>query len=149
PNLVVAMVVLVIGGLAAKGLAALVRGAAATAQLSNAPLLARIASIAVWGFTIVVAVNQLGIATTLVNTLFMAVVGAVAIAIGLAFGLGGRETAGEIVRNWHQRSREISPRAREAAATAAEIGRDEARRLGERRATETPAPPGTPTPSRH
>jgi hypothetical protein len=38
------------------------------------------------------------VAQTLVNTLFMAVVGAAA--LGLAFGLGGRETAAEIFRNW-------------------------------------------------
>ena len=37
-----------------------------------------------------IAVNQIGIATTIVNTLFMATVGAVAVALGLAFGLGGQ-----------------------------------------------------------
>ena len=35
-----------------------------------------------------VAVNQIGVATELVNTLFMAVAGALALAFGLAFGLG-------------------------------------------------------------
>jgi hypothetical protein len=45
---------------------------------------------------IVVAVNQIGIARELVNTLFMATLGAIALAAGLAFGLGGRETAAEI-----------------------------------------------------
>ena len=56
-----------------------------------------------WAFAIVIAVNQLGIATTLINTLFMATVGAVALAPGLAFGLGGRETAGKIVAGWYGR----------------------------------------------
>jgi len=101
PNVIVALVVLVIGGLAARALGNLVRGAAAEGGLGNAELLAKIASVMVWAFAIVVAVNQIGVATELVNTLFMAFVGAIALGAALAFGLGGRETAAEIVRNWY------------------------------------------------
>ncbi len=108
PNVVVALVVLVIGGLAARALSNVVRGAASEADLSNADFLAKTASIVVWAFAIVVAVNQLGIATELVNTLFMAIVGALAIALGLAFGLGGRDTAAEIVRKWYGKAQERS-----------------------------------------
>ena len=108
PNVVVALVVLVIGGLAARALSNVVRGAASEAGLSNANFLAKAAAIVVWAFALVVAVNQLGIATELVNTLFMAIVGALALALGLAFGLGGRETAAEIVRNWHAKAQEKS-----------------------------------------
>jgi Conserved TM helix len=104
PNLVVAIIALVIGGLAANALGRLVRGATAESGLGDPDLLGTLARIAVWAFAIVVAVNQLGIATSLVNTLFMAVVGGFALALGLAFGLGGRETAALIVRNWYERS---------------------------------------------
>jgi hypothetical protein len=104
PNLVVALVVLVIAGLAANALASLVRGATAQAGFNNPDMLANVARVAVWAFAIVVAVNQMGIAATLVNTLFMGFVGAAALAAGLAFGLGGRDTAGEIVRQWRERS---------------------------------------------
>ena len=103
PNLAVAIVVLIIGGLAANTLAGLVRGATAEADLGNPDLLANIARVAVWAFAIVVAVNQIGIARELVNTLFMATVGAAALALGLAFGIGGKDTAAEIVRRWHER----------------------------------------------
>src|ERR1051325_1888823 len=115
PNVVVALVVVVIGGLAAGALASLVRGATARAELGDPDLLASIARIAVWAFAIVVAVNQIGIATTLVNTLFMVTVGTVALALGLAFGLGGRETAAEIVRHWYHHSQEAAPKMKEAA----------------------------------
>jgi hypothetical protein len=108
PNVVVALVVLVIGGLAARTLSNVVRGAANEAGLSNANFLAKAASVVVWAFALVVAVNQLGIATELVNTLFMAIVGALALGLGLAFGLGGRETAGEIVRKWYAKAQEKS-----------------------------------------
>ena len=68
-----------------------------------------------WAFAIVVAVNQIGIATTLINTLFMAVVGAVALALGLAFGLGGRETAASIARNWYESGQRAAPKLEYAA----------------------------------
>jgi hypothetical protein len=133
PNLVVAMVVLVLGGLAANAVHALVRGATAQAGLGNPDLLANLARGAVWAFAIVIAVNQLGIATTLVNTLFMATVGAVALALGLAFGLGGRETAGQIVAAWYRQSQEAAPKLVQAAEAAqqqagAPDGRSRARR---------------------
>ena len=118
PNLVVGLVVLVIGGLAANALATLVRGARAESRLGNPDLLATIARVAVWAFAIVVAVNQIGVATALVNTLFMATVGALALALGLAFGLGGRETAAQMVRGWYERGQQAAPELAEAADVA-------------------------------
>jgi hypothetical protein len=118
PNLIVALMVLVLGGLAANTLHSLVRGATAQAGLGNPDLLANIARVAVWAFAIVVAVNQIGIASTLVNTLFMGVVGALALGFGLAFGLGGRETAAEIVQNWYRQGQLEAPKAARAADVA-------------------------------
>jgi hypothetical protein len=115
PNLVVAMIALVIGGLAANALSRLVRGATAEAGMGNPDLLATIARVAVWAFALVIAVNQIGIATTLINTLFMATVGCVALALGLAFGLGGRDTAALIVRNWYERGQQAAPQMERAA----------------------------------
>ncbi len=109
PNVVVALVVLVVGGLAARALRNLVRGAAAEGGLGDPKFLAQVAHTLVWAFAIVVAVNQIGIATDLVNTLFMAVVGAVALALALAFGLGGRETASRIVHRWYSQGQASRP----------------------------------------
>jgi hypothetical protein len=125
PNVVVALVVLVIGGLAARALSNVVRGAAGEADLSNANFLAKVASVVVWAFAIVVAVNQLGIATELVNTLFMAIVGALALGVGLAFGLGGRETAAEILRKWYAKAQEKSGGMKRLAENVAEDLRPE------------------------
>ena len=115
PNLVVAVVVLVIAGLAANALGNLIRGATAQAGFDNPDLLATIARVAVWAFGIVIAVNQIGIAQALVNTLFMGFIGALALAAGLAFGLGGRETAGQIVQGWYNRGRANQPKIERAA----------------------------------
>ncbi len=115
PNLVVAMVILVLAGLAATALARLVRGAAAEAHLGNPDLLATIARAAVWAFAVVIAVNQIGVATALVNTLFMGLVGALALALGLAFGLGGRDTAGQMVASWYRKTEQAAPKLAKAA----------------------------------
>jgi hypothetical protein len=105
PNLAVAVVVLVIGGMAANALGDLVNRAAARAQAGNADALALAAKWAVWAFAILIAINQIGVASALVTALFVAVVGAVALALGLSFGLGARDTAGTIVRQIYERSR--------------------------------------------
>ena len=128
PNVVVAMVVLVIGGLAARALGNLVRGTASEAGLSNSNFLARTAAVIVWAFALVVAVNQLGIATELVNTLFMAVVGAIALGMGLAFGLGGRETAAEILRKWYAKAQEKSGEMKQMAENMGERAHEQAER---------------------
>lgn len=119
PNVVVALVVLVIGGLAANSLAGIVRASTSRAGLGNPDMLANIARVAVWSFAIVIAVNQLGIAQTLVNTLFMAIVGSVALALGLSFGLGGQETASEMLKEWRQKVRDAAPKLEKAANEAA------------------------------
>ncbi len=137
PNLVVALVVLVLAGLVANALGGLVRGATAEAGLGSPDLLASVARAAIWAFAIVIAVNQVGIATALVNTLFMAAVGGLALALGLAFGLGGRETAGQIVTGWYQKGQEAAPR----MARAAEAGQRQAQQPSELMSSGSPASP--------
>ena len=77
-------------------------------------------------FGIVVAVNQVGIAGTLVNTLFMGFIGALALALGLSFGLGARETAGQIVSDWYNEMR----RSKGKLVAATNIARDDANAAG-------------------
>jgi hypothetical protein len=118
PNLVVALVVLVIGGLAANGLSQLVRGSTAQAGFTNPDMLATVTKVAVWGFAIVVAVNQLGIATTLINTLLIGIVGAFSIAFGLAFGLGGRDRAAQMLDTMGRNAQQAGPKLQRAAQAA-------------------------------
>jgi hypothetical protein len=129
PNLVIALIILVLTGLAARAVSDLVRGATSRAALGNPTLLATIARVAVWGFGIVIAVNQIGIAQTLVNTLFMGLIGALALALGLAFGLGGRDTASELVQSWYQQSKDAAPAIKQAAQDATQQAAEEKRAL--------------------
>lgn len=124
PNLIVAMVVLVIGGIAVAALSKFVKGTAEKAGIGSPALLATIASVGVWAFAIIIAVNQLGIGVALVNTLFMATVGALALAIGLAFGLGGKETAGKMVAEWYSAAQEAAPEVAAVGDAAKQQGQE-------------------------
>lgn len=93
PNVFVAIIVLFLGTLAATFVADVVRGAMSSARVGNPNLFANIARYAIIGFVALIALEQLQIAPALLNILFTAIVGAAALALGLAFGLGGRETA--------------------------------------------------------
>lgn len=64
--------------------------------------LARIARIAILGLVLAMGLRAMGIADDIVNLAFGLVLGAVAVAIALAFGLGGREAAGQVTRRWAQ-----------------------------------------------
>jgi hypothetical protein len=55
-------------------------------------------------------VSQLGIATTVIDTLLVGVVGALALATGLAFGLGGRDKAARILDRLGERGGRTGPR---------------------------------------
>lgn len=93
PNVFVAILVLFLGTLAATFVADIVRGATASANIGNPSIFANIARFAILGFAALVALEQLQIAPSLINELFGAIVAAAAIAFGLAFGLGGQDTA--------------------------------------------------------
>lgn len=93
PNVFVAILVLFLGTLAATLVADIVRGASASSRVGNPNLFSNIARYAILGFVAIIALEQLGIATSLLNILFTAIVGAAALATGLAFGLGGQDTA--------------------------------------------------------
>lgn len=123
PNLIVALVVLVIGGLAANALGQLVRGTSAKAGFTNPELLATVTRVAVWSFAIIVAISQLGIATTLIDTLVIGVIGGLSLAFGLAFGLGGRDRAARILDNVGRKMEEARPRLERAAQAAREESR--------------------------
>jgi hypothetical protein len=118
PNLIVALVVLVLGGLAATALGRLVRGATAEAGLGDPEVLATVTRIAVWAFAAVVALDQVGIASALIAILVEAVLLTLALALGLSFGLGGRETAAEIVKNWYSRRQEAAAKLQQAGRAA-------------------------------
>ncbi|HKW06562.1 MAG TPA: small-conductance mechanosensitive ion channel [Candidatus Dormibacteraeota bacterium] len=137
PNLIVAVVVLMIGALIARFVGDLVRGGASEMGFGSPNLLATISRIAVMAFAVIVAVNQIGIAAALVNTLFMAVVFALALAVGLAFGLGGRDTASQMWEKWYARGQEMAPQLEQRAELAAQRAEEKVQQTGKAQAPAT------------
>ncbi len=67
---------------------------------SSSNTLAQAARIAILAFVGAMALGQMGVAPNIVNLAFGLLLGAVAIAIAIAFGLGGREVAGAQLKDW-------------------------------------------------
>ena len=97
PNVVVAAFVLLIGVLVARSLESVVRGSVRAAELASANFLGVLTRWAVLIFSWLVALDQLNVADEIVRIIIMGVVAAGALALGLAFGLGGRDQAGDFV----------------------------------------------------
>jgi hypothetical protein len=130
PNVIVALIVLLVGALIATFVGNLVRGASGTARIGDPNLLATLARAAVLAFSFLIALNQLNIGDEIVNTLFMALVGSMALAVALAFGLGGREVASRVLEDWYSRRAELADNAGRMARAARVEARNEARELG-------------------
>jgi hypothetical protein len=67
--------------------------------------LARIARLAILALVIAMGLRAMGIADDIVNLAFGLTLGAVAVAVALSFGLGGREAAGKLMEHWLARFR--------------------------------------------
>lgn len=119
PNLIVAAVILLVAPLLARFVRGSIEVGAGEMGFTNAPLLGRIAEIAIIAFAVIIAINQIGIAANLVNTLFIGVVAAVALAVGLAFGLGGRDVAAQLTQRWYEQSQGAATRIRTQASKPA------------------------------
>lgn len=115
PNVVVAIVILLAGALLSDLLSNVVRGTVRTASLSTADTLARITRWSVMVFAGLLALEQLGIETRLIEILFTGFVAALALAAGLSFGLGGQRWAAGVLDELTRKSEEV----REANASTA------------------------------
>ena len=92
-NIVIAVLIMLAGVVTAAFLAKLVRASVMAARLHAAHFLGTLTKWSVLIFAFLAALSQLGVAGALVNTLIMGFVAMLAIAGGLAFGLGGKDVA--------------------------------------------------------
>lgn len=102
PRVIVAVVILMVAVVVADVMKKVVIGSAKAAHVTSANFLGGVTKWAIWIFAILTALYHLGIAGALINTLLTGIVAAIAIALGLAFGLGGKDKAAEILQNFHR-----------------------------------------------
>lgn len=103
PSVIAAILIIIIGIVLGGFVGGLIMASAG--GMHGGPTLARVGKGGVIVLAVFMALQELGIATEIVTTAFGLLFGAIAIALGLAFGLGNRELAGEITREWYERYR--------------------------------------------
>src|SRR5687768_18265892 len=126
PSMMAAIVLLIVGIVLGRFVGGLILASAGAIQ--GGPTLARVGRWGVIVLAIFIALQQLGIANEIVVTAFAILFGAVALALALSFGLGNRELAGEVTREWYARYRAERDAAERGAesAEAAEVAEGDA-----------------------
>ena len=81
-------------------LANLAFNAVMSSGMSPGKLVAHAARISILVFAGAMALRQMGLANEIINLAFGLLLGAIAVAVALAFGLGGREIAAEEIKKW-------------------------------------------------
>lgn len=97
PQVIVAVLFILVGALLAELARDVVTGAARAAEVKSAGFAGSVAKWAIWIFAILAALDQLQVASAFVQTLFTGIVVAIALALGLSFGLGGQEAAARYI----------------------------------------------------
>lgn len=103
PSVIAAVVIVIVGSVLGGFVEGLI--AASTGSIHGGRSLARVGRGGVILLATFMALQELGIATDIVTTAFAILFGAIALAMALAFGLGNRELAGEVTREWYVRYR--------------------------------------------
>ncbi|AMW04104.1 mechanosensitive ion channel family protein [Gemmatimonas phototrophica] len=123
PSVIAAIVIIILGIVLGGFVGGLIMASAG--GLHGGPWLARIGRGGVIVLAVFMALQELGIATEIVTTAFAILFGAVALALSLSFGLGNRDLAGQVTREWYERYQA------ERRAIDAEAAAEEAEELAE------------------
>ena len=103
PNVFAAIIVIILGMILGEFVRALILASAGGVE--GVPLLSQVAKFVVVLVSIFMALQQVNVAADIVTTAFTLILGAAALAVALAFGLGNTQLAGEVVRRWYLTSR--------------------------------------------
>ena len=109
PTLIAALVIVVLSVILGEFVRVVLLASAGT--VAGVPTLAKLAKATVVLIGVFMALTQVGVAPEIVTTAFTLILGAVALAAGLAFGLGNRELAGDLTRKWYEEGQRRNRRA--------------------------------------
>ena len=99
PNLIVAILIFVVAVIVADILDKIIRASVQKIGVKYVGILGGMVRWAIYIFAGLAILVQLGVAQALINTLITAVFGMIALAFGLAFGLGGKDVAAKIIED--------------------------------------------------
>ncbi len=97
PNLVVAIAILVVAIIIADILEKIAKAAVKRIEIKYAEFLGMIVRWSVYIFAGLAVLLQLGVTPSIINTLVIGLVGTIALALGLSFGLGGKDAAARLI----------------------------------------------------
>ena len=103
PNIIVSILILLIGLYAAKFVSQAIVVALKNMKDKSAQLIEKITYYAIVVLTIFIVLSQLNIAENIVTIAFLLIFGAFCLAFGLAFGLGGKEYASDLLKKLHDK----------------------------------------------
>jgi Mechanosensitive ion channel, conserved TM helix len=142
PNVIAALLIFLVAGAVATGVAALV--GRTMGDTPTGKLLATVVPGLVMAIAIFMILNQLRIAPEIVTITYAALIGALALAAALAFGLGGREVAAQMLRGAYAKGQAQREQVRQDVQQGKERAREDverAREAGEERAQGEPERP--------
>ena len=126
PNVIAALAIFLVAGAIAAGVAALV--GRTMGETPTGKVLATVAPGLVMAIAIFMILDQLRIAEDIVTITYAALVGALALAAALAFGLGGRDVAAQMLGGAYQKGQESKEQVRQDLAQGKERAREDAER---------------------
>lgn len=113
PNVFLAVIIGWIGLVTSKIVFNIVRHSIRGVGENEAVLLGNVGKYLILFFTVLIILTQLGVAADLVKILFTGIISMLAIALGLAFGLGGQDEAKQILRSLRNKFTSLSPTVKE------------------------------------
>ena len=105
PNVLVASLIFVVAVIIADIVEKLLRAAVESAQVGQAHMVGVIVRWSIWIFAAIAILTQLGVTPVLWQTLFTGLVALAVVAGGLAFGLGGKEVAAQLLQDLNRKLR--------------------------------------------
>lgn len=97
PQVFIAALILIIATVVSDAIRKVVEGSAQAMGVRSAKMAGSVAKWSIWTFAIIIALSELGIAPAFMQILFTGIVAMLAIAGGLAFGLGGKDAATKVI----------------------------------------------------
>lgn len=104
-NVIIAVLIFVVAVIIADIVEKIVRAAVEGMKVGYGTLIGTIAKWSIWIFAILAILSQLKVTPSLIEILFTGIVALIAIAGGIAFGLGGKELAAELLRELQRKLR--------------------------------------------
>jgi flagellar biosynthesis protein FliQ len=105
PKVLVALLILAFGAYFARFVGSAVSAYFKNVHLQDAELMGNLARYAILAFVVLIALDQMSIGGDIVRETFLILLAGLVFALALAFGLGGREWAGEFLERWWPRQK--------------------------------------------